>query len=189
MNCLVSLFWHFHFHWPILQTLVPRVSCRWGTSLHFQGWRRPSCNNWELHPFNRCKESRTAQKMQFNLTLQVTQVCEKKNKLYLAFSIHSVSISDLTLSCTRHELANSGAQWKELVTSLRSWRCAACCLKLLIEQLTVAAPSCSITPCNISHESIYHWPLCRLVDAFLMDSSSTKLWTKKKTPYREYFTQ
>lgn len=50
---------------------------------------------------------------------------------------------------SQHELMNSKVQRKGLVTWL--WRHAACRLQLLTQQINAAAPSCFITPCNISN--------------------------------------
>lgn len=56
----------------------------------------------------------------------------------------------IDLSCTGYKSESSKKQWKELVTSLRRWRGAACCLQLFIQQLAAVAPSCFITSCVLS---------------------------------------
>lgn len=53
------------------------------------------------------------------------------------------------ISCCTCFLHSSSARWEELAVLLRRWRCSSCHLQLFIQQLTVAAPSWSITPGNI----------------------------------------
>ncbi len=87
------------------------------------------------------------------LILQVTGAAKqtfdfliKKVRQHLSFFHHSASNHVLISCCTRNESADSEAQshWKQLFTSLRSWRCGAFNLQLFIEQLAVA-PRCFIT--------------------------------------------
>ena len=48
----------------------------------------------------------------------------------------SIILWDLFSCCTQRESASCRAQWKELVTCVRSWRWAACRLQLFIQRLS-----------------------------------------------------
>lgn len=76
-------------------------------------------------------------------------------------SSYFVCNCDLISCYTWHVPGNSRAQCKDLVTLLRSCRCAACCLQLLIKPLTKDAPSRPITAVFLvrCRQMLTKWPL------------------------------
>lgn len=66
--------------------------------------------------------------------------------------VSSRSVSNtLWETLLRFHSAHGEASANSSLTSLRSWRCIACHLQLFIQQLSVVAPSCSVTPAVLFH--------------------------------------